>query len=64
MAIVAVLFLGVLGTGAALVALMPPSLRRALRQSFTKGATRMRSTGERNPYVGPNTDPVSTPAEN
>ena len=57
MAIVAVLFLGVLAAGAALVALMPPWLRRALAQSFTKAATRRRSTGARSPYFGPNTDP-------
>lgn len=54
----AVLGVALVAVGAfmALVALMPRWLRQALMSSGMKAQARMRSTGERNPYIGPETD--------
>ena len=53
---IAAVLLVLIGAGLALVASLPPWIRRPIVMSFTRGQARMRMTGERNPYFGPDTD--------
>ncbi len=53
---IAAVLLVLIGAGMALVASLPPWVRRPIVTSLGRGQARMRMSGERNPYFGPDTD--------